>query len=100
MAKLYQRGRFCYVGIRNGKERVQVSTGIEVSESPANLRRAQKFMSLRVSELERGVYVKPVNVSLGELWERYLGYAKAHKRSWKRDVQMFGHLQHFTGTRT
>jgi len=73
-------------------KRVQESTGT------ANRREAEKFLSLRVSEVQRGVYVKPVRVPLSELWERYLAYARMHKRSWKRDEQMYGNLQSFLGT--
>jgi len=73
-------------------KRVQESTGT------ANRREAEKFLSLRISEVQRGVYVKPVRVPLSELWERYLAYARMHKRSWKRDEQMYGNLQSFLGT--
>lgn len=45
--------------------RVQESTGTR------NKREAEKFLALRVSEVQRGVYVKPVDVPLPELWERY-----------------------------
>src|ERR1017187_9809520 len=62
-------------------ERVQESTGT------ANKREAEKFLALRISEAQRGVYVKPVHVPLPELWERYFAYARTHKRSWKRDEQ-------------
>src|ERR1700722_7129526 len=89
---LYRRGQVWYADYYVRGKRVQQCTGTR------NRREAEKFLALRVSEVERGVYVKPVNVALGELWERYLGYAKAHKRSWVRDVQMFGHLQTFFGS--
>jgi integrase len=79
--------------IADGK-RVQESTGT------ANKREAEKFLALRSSEVQRGVYVKPVHVPLPELWERYGAYSRAHKRSWERDVQMFGNLQSFLGTVT
>jgi hypothetical protein len=78
--------------VANG-ERIQESTGT------ANRREAEKFLVLRVSEAQRGVYVKPVQVPLPELWERYCAWAQAHKRSWKRDVQMFGKLQNSSGRR-
>src|SRR5580692_8659498 len=77
----------------NGK-RVQQSTGTR------NKREAEKFLALRVSEAQRGVYVKPVHTPLPELWERYFAYAKAHKRSWQRDEQMYGNLTSFLGTAT
>lgn len=72
-------------------QRVQQSTGTR------NKREAEKFLALRVSEAQRGVYVKPVHVPLGELWERYFAYAKAHKRSWRRDEQMYGNLVRHLG---
>jgi len=52
---------------------------------------------LRIAEVQRGVFVKPVNITLPELGNRYIEYAKVHKRSWKRDVQMLGNLQAFFG---
>ena len=61
-------------------KRVQESTGTR------NKREADKFLALRISEVQRGVYVKPVHTTLPELWERYIAYAKTHKRSWKRDI--------------
>ena len=73
-------------------QRVQESTGT------ANKREAEKFLALRSSEVQRGVYVKPIHVPLPELWERYIAYARTHKRSWKRDEQMYGNLKAFLGT--
>ncbi len=90
---LYQRGRVWYADFydQQGK-RVQESTGT------ANRREAEKYLALRVSEVARGVYVKPVVVSLEEFGGRYLDYARMHKRSWNRDEQMLGHLKrHFGG---
>jgi integrase len=75
-------------------KRVQESTGTR------NKREAEKFLALRVSEAQRGVYVKPVHVPLPELWERYFAYARTHKRSWKRDEQMYGNLRNFLGEET
>jgi integrase len=72
--------------------RVQESTGTR------NKREAEKFLALRMSEAQRGVFAKAVHTPLPELWERYFGYAKAHKRSWDRDLQMYGNLQSFLGT--
>ena len=89
---LYRRGRIWYADFYADGRRVQESTGT------ANRREAEKFLALRLSEAQRGVYVKPVHVPLAELWERYIAYAKAHKRSWKRDEQMYGNLQGFFGT--
>ena len=72
-------------------KRVQASTGTR------NKREAEKYLALRVSEVQRGVYVKPVHVPLPELWERYFAYAKGHKRSWLRDAQMYRNLDSFLG---
>jgi integrase len=88
---LYQRGQIWYADFYANGKRVQESTGT------ANRREAQKFLDVRLSESHRGVYVKPVHASLNELWERYIGYAKAHKRSWKRDEQMYAQLSGFFG---
>lgn len=89
---LYRRGQVWYADFydRSGK-RVQESTGTR------NRREAEKFLALRISEVERGVYAKPVIVSLEEFGKRFLEYAKTHKRSWKRDEQMLGHLKRHFG---
>jgi len=83
---LYQRGRIWYADFYNGKQRVQVSTGT------ANKREAEKFLALRVSEVERCEYLKPARITLAELGQQYMDYAKAHKRSWLRDEQILRHL--------
>ncbi len=88
---LYQRGRIWYADYYANGERLQESTGT------ANKREAERFLALRVSEVQRGVFVKPVNTTLPELGERYIEYAKLHKRSWKRDVQMLCNLHAFFG---
>jgi len=88
---LYRRGRLWYADYYADGVRVQESTGT------ANKREAEKILALRVSEIQRGVFVKPVNITLPEFGERYIEYAKAHKRSWKRDVQMLSNLQGFFG---
>ena len=88
---LYRRGLIWYADFYADGKRVQESTGT------ANRREAEKFVALRLSEAQRGVYVKPVHVPLPELWERYIAYSKAHKRSWKRDDQMYRNLQGFFG---
>ena len=83
---LYQRGRIWYADFYNGQKRVQVSTGT------ANKREAKKFLALRVSEVERSEYFKPSRITLAELGQQYMDYAKAHKRSWLRDEQILRHL--------
>jgi integrase len=88
---LHLRGRIWYADFYADGRRVQESTGT------ANERKAEKFLSLRMSEVQRGVYARRVRVPLSELWERYFAYAKLHKRSWKRDEQMYGNLSRFFG---
>src|ERR1022692_1225139 len=88
---LRRRGQKWYADYYADGARVIECTGT------ANRREAEKFLAIRVSEVQRGVFVKPVNTTLAELGERYIEYAKLHKRSWKRDVQMLGHLQLFFG---
>ncbi len=88
---LYQRGRIWYADYYANGERFQESTGL------ANKREAEKYFAMRLSEVQRGVFVKPVNTTLQELGERYIEFAKLHKRSWKRDVQMLGNLRVFFG---
>jgi integrase len=89
---LYRRGQIWYADFYANGERIQESTGT------ANRREADKHLALRISEVQRGVFVKPVNTTLLELGERYIEHAKLHKRSWKRDVQMLAHLQAFFGS--
>ena len=84
-------GRIWYADYYANGERIQESTGT------ANKREAEKILALRISEVQRGVFVKPINVTLPELGEKYIEYAKLHKRSWKRDVQMLGNLQMLFG---
>jgi len=72
---LYRRGRTWYADFYADGKRIQESTGT------ANRREAEKHLALRLSEVQRGVFIKPVHVPLSELWERYIAYAKTHKRS-------------------
>ena len=67
---LYRRGRVWYADYHADGVRVQESTGT------ANKRDAEKILALRVSEVQRGVFVKPVNITLPEFGERYIEYAK------------------------
>jgi site-specific recombinase XerD len=70
---------------------------LQESTGTANRREAEKFLALRISEVQRGVFVKPVSTTLPEFGERYIQYAKLHQRSWKRDLQMLGNLHAFFG---
>jgi hypothetical protein len=87
---LYQRGRVWYADFYVQGKRVQESTGT------ANKREAEKFYALRMSEIHRGEYAKPMRISISEFGRQYMEYAKANKRSWLRDQQIKTHLeQHF-----
>ncbi|MDQ2842104.1 MAG: hypothetical protein M3Y72_13890 [Acidobacteriota bacterium] len=88
---LYRRGRIWYADFYAQGQRVQESTGT------ANRREAEKFVALRLSAVARGEYAKPIRILLADFGERYLAYAKTHKRSWRRDEQMLGHLQEHFG---
>lgn len=91
---LYQRGQIWYVDFYVNGKRVQESTRTR------NKRAAEKFYALRLSEVQRGVYAKPVKVLLDDLGARYLQHAKTHKRSWLRDEQILVHLRDFFGRAT
>jgi hypothetical protein len=83
---LYQRGRIWYADFYVQRKRVQEST------RTANRREAEKFYALRISEIERGEYAKPLKITIAEFGVQYLEYAKANKRSWLRDEQIMKHL--------
>ena len=54
-----------------------------------------KPLSVRKSEILRGVFKRPVKITFGEFGKRYMEYAKANKRSWLRDEQMLKQLRSF-----
>ena len=83
---LYRRGRIWYADFYNGRARLQVSTGT------GNKREAEKFLALRVSEVERGEYARPIRITFAELGKQYMEYANVNKRSWLRDQQILKHL--------
>jgi hypothetical protein len=70
---LYRRKQagIWYADFYDGKSRSQFSTGT------ANRREAEKILALRLSEVERGEYSKPVKITFAELGEQYMDYAKA-----------------------
>jgi hypothetical protein len=67
---LYRRSRIWYADHHANGVRVQESTGT------ANKREAEKILALRVSEVRRGVFVRPVSITSPEFGERYIEYAK------------------------
>ena len=65
------------------------TNGREYRESAGNCRRdAERALRNRLSEIDKGKFVdvrKRCTVTLSEFTPRFLEWAKAHKRSWKRD---------------
>jgi len=90
--KLYRRGRIWWITFYDRGKRVQESTGT------ANQKQAEKRYALRLAEIERGEYVKPIKTTLSDFGQQYLEYAKANKRSWLRDQQMMAHLSQTFGS--
>jgi len=88
---IYRRGHIWYADYYANGERVQEST------KTANKREAERFLALRLSEVQRSVCVRDTRVSLFQLGEQYIRHAETHKRSWKRDVQMLCNLKGFFG---
>jgi len=90
---IYKRGgRWCIDFYDQNHARIQ--------ESSHSSRRAdaEALLNLRKSEILRGIYKRPVKITVGEFGKRYMEYAKANKRSWLRDEQMLKHLGEFFGT--
>jgi integrase len=71
---------------------------IQESSHSSSKRDAEDLLSIRKSEVLRGTFKRPVKIAFGELGTRYMEYAKANKRSWLRDEQMFGSLTAFLGS--
>jgi integrase len=89
---IYKRGKVYWIDYYDpNRKRVQ-----ESSQSSSR-RDAEDLITLRKSEILRGVYKQPIKITLGEFGERYMEHAKANKRSWLRDEQMLNHLCAFFG---
>lgn len=89
---IYRRGRVWWIDYYDkDRERVQESS------HSSNKRDAEALFAVRKSEVLRGVYKRPVRITLEEFSERYMEHAKANKRSWLRDQQMLEHLKRFFG---
>lgn len=89
---IYKRGKVYWIDFHDqNRKRVQ-----ESSQS-SNKRDAEDMLTLRKSELLRGVYKQPVKITFGEFGERYMEHAKTNKRSWLRDQQMLENLYGFFG---
>ena len=70
---------------------------VRESSNTTSRREAEKLLTLRKSEIVRGLYRQPSHVTFGDYGKRYMEYAKANKRSWLRDEQLLGHLQRYFG---
>ena len=90
---VYRRGGVWWIDYYDhNRERVQ-----ESSQS-SNKRDAEALFALRRSEIVRGVFRRPVKMTFEEFGERYMEHAKANKRSWLRDEQMYRKLKEFFGS--
>jgi len=89
---IYKRGKVYWIDFYDpNRKRVQ-----ESSQSTSR-QDAEDLLTLRKSEILRGVYKQPVKMTFGEFGERYMEHAKTNKRSWLRDQQMLKHLYSFFG---
>ncbi len=89
---IYKRGGKWWIDYYDrDRERIQ--------ESSQSSRRsdAEALLTLRRSEILRGIYKRPVEITFEEFGGRYMEHAKANKRSWSRDEQMLRHLKAFFG---
>ena len=89
---IYKRGKVYWIDYYDQKrDRVQ-----ESSQS-TNRQDAEDLLTLRKSEILRGVYKQPVKITFEEFGTRYMEHAKTNKRSWLRDQQMLGNLYEYFG---
>lgn len=89
---IYRRGRVWWIDFYD-----QNRNRVQESSQSKNKRDAERLLSLRKSEALRGVFRRPVKVTLADFGKRYMEHAKANKRSWLRDEQMLERLQEFFG---
>ena len=71
---------------------------IQESSHSSSKRDAEDLLSVRKSEVLRGAFKRPVKITFGEFGIKYMEYAKANKRSWLRDEQMFASLTALLGS--
>ncbi len=90
---IYRRGTVWWIDYYD-----QNRARVQESSYSSNRRHAQDLLSVRESEVLRGIFKRPVKISFGEFSQKYMEFAKANKRSWLRDEQMLKHLQAFFGT--
>src|SRR5579863_8075091 len=89
---IYKRGSVYWIDFYD-----QNRNRVQESSRSSNWRDAEALLTLRKSEILRGIYKQPVKITFGEFGERYMEHAKTNKRSWLRDQQMLEHLYSFFG---
>lgn len=88
---IYKRGNVYWIDFYD-----QNRNRVQESSQSTDRQDAKDLLTLRRSEILRGVYKQPVKITFGEFGERYMTHAKTNKRSWLRDEQMLEHLyDHF-----
>lgn len=90
---IYRRGNVWWIDYYD-----QNRMRVQESSYSSNRRVAQDLLSVRESEILRGVFKRPVKISFGDFSQKYMEYAKTNKRSWLRDEQMLKHLHGYFGT--
>lgn len=90
---IYRRGNVWWIDYYD-----QNRMRVQESSYSSNRRVAQDLLSVRESEVLRGVFKRPVKISFGDFSQKYMEYAKGNKRSWLRDEQMLKHLHGYFGT--
>ncbi len=89
---IYKRGKVYWIDFYD-----QNRTRVQESSQSSNRHDAERLLTLRKSEILRGIFKRPVKITLGEFGDRYMEHAKTNKRSWLRDEQMLEHLYSFFG---
>ena len=90
---IYRRGKVWWIDYYD-----QNRMRVQESSYSSDRRIARDLLSVRESEVLRGVFKRPVKISFGDFSQKYMEYAKTNKRSWLRDEQMLKHLQGYFGT--
>lgn len=90
---IYKRGKVYWIDFYDQNHQ-------RMQESSQSSRKgdAEALLTLRRSEILRGLYKRPVKISFAEFGERYMEHAKSNKRSWLRDHQMLENLKKFFGS--
>src|ERR1700722_4034223 len=92
---VYRRGGKWWIDyFDKNRRRVQES-------SHSSIRRdAEALLTLRKSEVLRGVYKRPVKIAFGQFGERYMPYATAHNVCGLGNKQMLKPLKKFWGSKS